>query len=66
MREPSYDSHRTRGCGLCNDIAKKRRPIGRLDSLCEVVSVNFVDHHALSGVDQIGAIFAVDVAVVAQ
>ncbi len=45
---------------------RKRRPIGRLDSLCEVVSVNFVDHHALSGVDQIGAIFAVDVAVVAQ
>jgi hypothetical protein len=47
-------------------LRKKRRPIGRLDSLCEVVSVNFVDHHALSGVDQIGAIFAVDVAVVAQ
>lgn len=45
---------------------RKRRHTGRLDSLCEVVSVNFVDHHALSGVDQIGAIFAVDVAVVAQ
>jgi hypothetical protein len=32
----------------------------------EVISVDFFDHAALAGIDQVGAVFALDVAVFAQ